>query len=187
MGVVISYYTGLKKEVIETEDDHNYFDGYIYPYHNNFGFTLHLGKFLELDTHFKFSKTGNCYSSSYSGYNHFRNAIAQMAEYPDINEADDLTDEEVEYFTHYRVYHPNPSMFMNYMESKKRPPFIELLFFSDCEGYIGQEYLKRIHKDFEYFIETAETELHEMHFEQYKHFKEALDSMEDSDGILGLS
>lgn len=185
MGVVISCYTGIKKEEVLDEEN----DGwkFLHIYNNNCGFPLHLGSQFKDNDYFSFVDKERCYSSSYSGYNYFRKQIESMAEYQDMSEADDLTDEEVKFFRLFESYHAKPEMFKSYLDANKRMPFLELILFSDCEGFICTEYLKRIHKDFEFFYEQAKTTFDEIQLFDYKEFKKTLDNASSNDYILGFS
>lgn len=51
-------------------------------------------------------------------------------------------------------------------------PFIELIYFSDCEGVINSEVSKKLLGDFELYEEQAKKE-DEWFYEKYSHFKEA--------------
>lgn len=70
-------------------------------------------------------------AGSYSGYNSWRNQLCQMAH--------GISDEEL----------------WNTPEKYQGKPFYELIDFSDCEGYIGHIFCKKLAKDFEEHYEKA--------------------------------
>jgi hypothetical protein len=80
---------------------------------------------LEFEFHFR--------AGSYSGYNHWRNSLAQMASY---NSQDDVRDGIL-----------NGTI--------TRGPFLELIYFADNEGYIGPVVAAKLAKDFEEWHDLA--------------------------------
>lgn len=139
MGLDISYYSRITK----MEKSSEYFDViYIYPQ----TFIYHLGS-LECDSCYistENSKYNSFRAGSYSGYNDWRNNLAEMAGYGCAE----------------NVWKDFPNI--RYLKLKKIEgeeakikPFYELIFFSDCEGCIGPEIAKKLYKDFCDFDEQA--------------------------------
>ena len=52
-------------------------------------------------------------------------------------------------------------------------PFWELIYFSDCEGVIGQEASAKLFNDFNTYIDKAHRELSSYDFETFLNFKKA--------------
>lgn len=88
-------------------------------------------------------------AGSYSGYNHFRNELAQMAGF----EAADGRHAEAAW-------------------ASTEGPFWELINFSDCEGKIGPVVSAKLLKDFQAFDEKARLK-DEDFYEVYKDFTRA--------------
>ena len=139
MGLDISYYSNIKESEVFDEDSE------ITIYSQTF--TYQLGS-LKQNTSYEpidGSHLGRFRAGSYSGYNTWRNQLAEMAGYGSAENV-------------WRDFKPN----IRYYKLKKLngeivdiKPFYELIFFSDCEGFIGPEISSKLYKDFINFDKQA--------------------------------
>jgi hypothetical protein len=131
MGLDISAYSQLVKT--ENED---YIDAYLYK--NDFVFEQSKG--IEPGN---YCVEGECHSfraGSYSGYNEWRKMLAEMIGY---------TPEEIWAISEALVRDDKLNEVLDEKSEKLVIPFIELIGFSDCEGYIGPIVSNKLYHDFE--------------------------------------
>jgi hypothetical protein len=94
-------------------------------------------------------------AGSYSGYNAWRDELAKMAGYPSAE------------YVWYRV---------------TKGPFLELINFSDCEGFIGPETAAKLARDFAEYQAKAE-ELGDYFLGKYEDFRKACEYAADGGAI----
>lgn len=81
-------------------------------------------------------------AGSYSGYNTWRNQLAELAGYPAVR--------------HESSYKPSEELYAAGAWKAKGGPFWELINFSDCEGVIGATTSTKLAKDFAEFQAKAD-------------------------------
>lgn len=138
-------------------------------------FKKHLCNLKE-DAKYIAEDSETCLSMSYGSYSAFREMLAELADYEDIEKGDDIEGEtfiERSYRKHQNAY-PKQAIAREYFINNLRKPFLELIFFSDCEGYIGTEYSQKLAEDFEYYAEKAKLlkDENEFFYNQYEMFRE---------------
>ena len=114
-------------------------------------------------------------AGSYSGYNRWREKLAFLTGW-DISELHEAA---------IKTLARNESLneVLNQDEpAKVEIPFVELIMFSDCEGFIGPKTSAKLHKDFIDHLEEAK-EIGDSFFYLYEHFMNAFDLASD-DGCV---
>lgn len=132
MGLDISAYSQL----VKTTENGDYTDAYLYK--NDFVFEQSKG--IEPG---HYCVEGECHSfraGSYSGYNQWRKMLSEMIGY---------TPEEIWAISEALVRDDKLNDVLDEKSEKLVIPFIELIGFSDCEGYIGPIVSNKLFKDFE--------------------------------------
>lgn len=155
---------------------------------NNSGFQYQLGSLKNGSVY-----TGEHYDSfsagSYSGYSLFRKSLLSLVDDIDINEYwltyGNFINEK------YTNYHRESKLNRILDETRQeniinvyQKPFIELLYFSDCEGIIGPEVCKKLYEDFVKYQEVAKEKMIDWHYEVYMNFMEGLKTVSESNGVL---
>jgi hypothetical protein len=87
-------------------------------------------------------------SMSYGRYNYFRNELAKIGGWPEVKtEKPTLDDPDYEEKS---FLHRNPNIAGVYKgdDNARNWPFIEVIVFSDCEGFICTDVCKKLHQDF---------------------------------------
>jgi hypothetical protein len=77
---------------------------------------------------------------SYSGYNAWRSVLAKFIGYNDVNDIG----EKYQWIVRDDVI----ASVLDEKIEREREPFIEMCYFSDCEGFIGPKTSARLYKDF---------------------------------------
>jgi len=133
MGLDISAYGSLKR--LDDQSDRDNFD--IYLFKNDTIFSQSEG--IEPGGYESHGESFGFGAGSYSGYGNWRKMLAKFVGYDSIEE---LWDEMV-------------AMKRDDIINKiigddldPLPPFSEILYFSDCEGYIGPVVSKKLYNDF---------------------------------------
>ncbi len=126
----------------DKEELHHVFDN---------GFTDHLCALVDGE-YYKAEETDAHYRRSYGSYSAFREVLAKLAGYKPLiikkpSYSDDDYLDKSYFYNHPRVAQVN---------TLKQGPFFELIYFSDCEGYIGTEYCKKLAQDFAEFAGKAD-------------------------------
>lgn len=177
MGVSIVAYKGLKKIDCHFDIDGDPIDkdtgellqhDYVYIYKNN-NFPGRADDLEDKSVYsFKDKLRDNNYSYGY--YNRLRNTLAKIAGY--------------------KIGKYDSSGFGNIRESYcvecwngKTGPFSELICFSDCEGVIGSDVSKKLHKDFKDFQEKAQAEGDEDFLNFYNSMKSAFEMASDNGAV----
>ncbi len=157
MGLDIRAYKNLKDgiELRLSEDDEEFEDSdFIQLYDNpDFpdsaeGINCKLA-YENYDDYFRFR------AGSYSGYNHWRHQLAQLAGYLSANDAWDKTS----------------------------GPFWELINFSDCEGTIGPVISAKLAKDFADFQKKADAHPDEFFKQSYTNWRNACEMAKDNGAV----
>lgn len=120
MGLDIVYYTNI--EYIGSIEEHEDAQIHLRQDHFSRGDGLKEGAYTA-------NYGGGFGAGSYSGYNNWRDQLAQKVL--------EMTSEEI------------------WLEGDSSKPFIELINFSDCEGYIGPKTCAKLAKDFNEYEEKA--------------------------------
>ena len=102
-------------------------------------------------------------AGSYSGYNAWRNELAKLAGYPEIE---------------YESWGRTEKGFDGGAFKASSGPFLELIKFSDCEGVIGTAVSKKLSKDFADFDQKA-AEIGGLFYELYTEWKQAFEMASD--------
>ena len=114
-------------------------------------------------------------AGSYSGYNRWREKLAFLAgwDISDLHEAAIKT----------LARNENLNEVLDQDDTAKvEIPFVELIMFSDCEGFIGTKTSAKLFKDFSEHLEDAK-EIGDGFFYLYEHFMNAFDLASD-DGCV---
>lgn len=168
MGLDVVAYKNISKvedpKVSETED-------LIQIYHGHFSYQageLGDGDYYDAEDCQHFVGIG------YGGYSRFREELARIAGYdPKPIDKPDYGDPEYDSKSY---FHRCPHIHRAYEgEYGDGSPFIELIAFSDCEGYICAEVSKKLHGDFKAHLDNAEKGLDEHFFGVYKKFMSAFE------------
>jgi hypothetical protein len=163
MGLDITVYTRVEKAhptfqktIADSEDprEEAYEMGFEIPYVEEGREKRAAG--LELGVAYKADDRWGFRAGSYSGYNQWREQLAQLAGVDDINK------------------------FWNQMGEAEEAggrldvPFAELIAFSDCEGTLGPEVCARLAKDFAKFDERA-SQGDEYFYDKYQEWRRAVE------------
>lgn len=85
---------------------------------------------------------------SYGSYSHFRNELAKIGGWPEYKVSKPSYD-DVDYEDKRFCYDfPNVASILNHDSDEVHGAFVEVINFSDCEGFICSEFCKKLHKDF---------------------------------------
>lgn len=111
------------------------------------------------------------YQRAYSGHSHFRETLAQLVGYPKGGRG-----------TAYAEHYPHQA---GACEAQSGP-FHELIVFSDCEGVIGLDAIKKLAADFAEWDAAASAVHDEQFYEQYGLLRRQVDVAADG-GCLYFS
>ena len=120
--------------------------------------------YYECDEHFGFR------AGSYSGYNQWREQLAELAGWPPVS-----------------VQGYGGGEYMSCAGSAFQAtegPFWELINFSDCEGAIGHVVAKKLSADFEWFREQASKHGDPYFFEKYQMWAKAFGMAADNGAVI---
>lgn len=167
MGLDITAYRQLKK-VDDSEiqrDEEGQIDEDVFDYDNHHRFYVHSHypeRASEIDSDSAYTSTEEYgfRAGSYSGYNNWRNSLAQLAGYESIDGRHDKGAWETD-----------------------GGPFWELITFSDCEGVIGSHVSKKLLADFLSFDTAAKTHGGEYFYEVYQEFTKGLTLASDNGAL----
>ena len=111
------------------------------------------------------------HAGSYSGYNHWRERLAELAEYPLV--------------AHPGEHHKGEESRAAAAWSGKvsSGPFYELIDFSDCEGTIGPIVAKKLAADFALYQERANAREDEYWRERYADWSKAFEMAADGGAV----
>lgn len=140
MGLDIRAFNGLKKCQIQTEEAYEKYNNCssLIPKDYIFGQSSGLsGYYLYTGEYFTFR------AGPYSSYGKWRSMLCEMLGHPNIEMLWNSVDRDIKIG---EVLEEN-----NYTDS----PFIELLCFSDCEGFIGPKVSKKLYEDFVNYRQQA--------------------------------
>lgn len=113
-------------------------------------------------------------AGSYSGYNEWRDELANLAGYPGAP-------------------HPSPrrlgeqshaAYVWEHYEDLRGKPFVELIHFSDCEGVIGPETSAKLARDFAAFQEKADQHPDEYFRRKYNDWRKAFEMAADNGAVM---
>lgn len=160
MGLDISYYS----KVVESNDK-TFEDGLFI--HDSF-LEYQLGSLKKLYVYdlTEKSESGSFRAGSYSGYNFWRNKLAIFAGYgsaENVWKKYNFMSNGMRYFKLKKISN----------EEVNIEPFVELIYFSDCEGIIGPEICKKLYEDFVKFDDEAQKVDYGYFYEKYLDWKEA--------------
>lgn len=163
MGLDVYAYKNIKEvsdpKVREVDDLHQIYQGY---------FPHQAGNLAE-GSYYSAEETGCHVGIGYIGYSHFREWLAKVAGYekkeipkPEFGDDD---------YENKSYFHRNPHIGRVYEgEYGDGSPFIEMIAFSDCEGFVCAEICKKLYVDFENSLESAKSEGNENFLKKYKEF-----------------
>ena len=157
MGLDISAYrqmTKLNKFDLELDDDGYPVNGDALRLFDQSDYWPRQGEGIDISSYYDYGKEDFGFrAGGYSWYNAWRSQLAQMAGLQE----NDLTVESTE-------------------------PFAELVFFSDCEGYIGPVVSAKLARDFSDFAERALefSKTHEHFLDNYNNFRYAFEMASDN-------
>jgi len=85
---------------------------------------------------------------SYGRYSYFRNELAKIGGWPEYKiDKPEYSDPDYENKSFYHR-HPNVAAIYNFDGDEVNGPFVEVICFSDCEGFICADVCKKLHQDF---------------------------------------
>lgn len=99
-------------------------------------------------------------AGSYSGYSAWRDSLAHFAGFPGVRSWTEET-----------------------LKENAGKPFIELLYFSDCEGTIGPKTSAKLAADFAAHEKRAEKEMDTYEFDKYQDWKRAFEIAADGGAV----
>lgn len=149
---------------------------------NNKAFLKQQGD-IPSDSFYTSSESRNVLNLSYSGYGAFRESLAKLAKYPFTS----VDENETEYYKDWMARNPYSASSDKLFKDNVDMPFLELVFFSDCEGIICNKIVKKLADDFDMFLNLLEGELDPMAIMHYNHFAETIRWAADNDGVLVFS
>ncbi len=120
---------------------------------------------LEDEACYSYDLTAYFYEGTYSGYNRWRDQLAELAGYP-LGEADDATGNK-------------RSTYCAACWNGETGPFSELIHFSDSEGALGAEICKKLAADFAHFQVKADTHQDVAFRSTYADFREGFELAAD--------
>ena len=161
MGLDISYHSNidLKNPCVDRDSA----DVYLYPNDMIFGQSDGIkGGEYSCD-----GESGSFRAGSYSGYNSWRRSLAELIgyDYDTVIEMIHKSMKRTESINEVLGESESPEI---------RIPFVELLFFSDCEGFIGPVTSAKLAKDFAEWDEKAKKDGH--FYGRYKEWKKAFET-----------
>lgn len=123
-----------------------------------------------MDQHaYKYAESHHFRAGSYSGYNFWRDKLAEMAGYPQSS---------------YEQYGKEwPSYAATVWQNPKPGPFMELINFSDCEGIIGPDTSAKIAKDFAEFQSKADAHTDDHFRRLYAEWRKAFEMAADGGAV----
>ena len=84
----------------------------------------------------------------YGRYSYFRNELAKVGGWPEYKvDKPDYSDPDYENKSYYNRY-PNLAAIYNQPGNEVSGPFVEVICFSDCEGFICADICKKLYQDF---------------------------------------
>ena len=171
MGLDISYCSKIDFESRDIDRDES--DCYLYNNDMVFGQSdgIKNGSYNTASD----SKHGSFRAGSYSGYNAWRRSLAELIGYD--------YDQVIESVQRSIRRNDNLNKVLGESEEAEvRIPFIELLFFSDCEGFIGPETSAKLAKDFADWEEKASKD--DFLYGRYQEWKEAFETASDGGCVV---
>ncbi len=168
MGLDIGY--GVIKQIDKKEDIDVHYENGDFVILNNSGFIYQLGS-LKQNSVYEYCGNGSFRAGSYSGYNSFRKELLALVSSENIEDywKNNSTFIEYRYIDMNREKKLN-NILENGNSKIKITPFLELIYFSDCEGLIGPEICEKLYKDFIKYNDVAKEKLSEWHYELYCEF-----------------
>jgi len=176
MGLDISYASKIKFESRkETEDDYNDSNVFLYPNDS----LLDQSEGIPGGTYICEGMHDSFRAGTYSGYSAWRKALAKMAGW----EIESLWE------TVAALSRRNESLNEVLVENDRLTigiPFVELLHFSDCEGFIGPNTSKKLHADFLEWDEKAKSFEGEdsRFYSLYKNWTKAFEVASDGGSVM---
>lgn len=113
--------------------------------------------------------SGRFRAGSYSGYNAWREQLAQLAGY----EA-----------TEYARFGTTEPLHAATVWNGATGPFAELINFSDCEGVIGPTTSAKLAKDFAEFDEKARATFDKYNYDKYRKWQKAFESASQNGAVV---
>jgi len=180
MGLDISYYSHISLKCDIKNDDNDY--DYAIRTNNNNNFNYQLGS-LKKDKYYyttPSSKYGSFRAGSYSGYNYWRNELAILIGYD--NDENVWKDNS---FDPIKIYNNRKDKLKSINGEKIElvKPFLELIFFSDCEGVIGPDVSKKLYDDFCNYENIAKLHPDKNFYDLYLKWKEAFKVASDNGAV----
>lgn len=177
MGLDISAYSKLKEVDLREDVDDHYDNDEVIIFSE---FTYQLGT-LKRGSAYKTKYISSFCAGSYSGYSCWRRDLLALVSEEVVDDYWDKYNifsnyEYTEYQTYIRenklkrILKSGDEIDLINLQNK---PFIELICFSDCEGYVGPEVCKKLHLDFIKYNDVAKEKMSDWYYDLYKEFMDA--------------
>ncbi len=131
---------------------------------------------IEQGNYLHSGETLNFRAGSYSGYNRWREKLAFLIG----RDIEDLHSEILKFTSRERNLN---SVLDEHGSARIGIPFAELIFFSDCEGFIGPETSAKLYKDFQDNLEGAQ-EMDDHFLSVYNDFMAAFELASDGGCVI---
>jgi hypothetical protein len=168
MGLDISYYSKIDFASTLERDDAE-----VYLYRNDMVFGQSDG--IKNGAYDSYGEYGSFRAGSYSGYNSWRRSLAELVGY-DYDQVIESVQRSI------RRNESLNKVLGEREEAEVRIPFVELLFFSDCEGFIGPNTSAKLAKDFAEWEEKAKG--NDFLYGRYQEWKKAFDTASDGGCVV---
>ena len=168
MGLDISYYSKIDFASTLERDDAE-----VYLYNNDMVFGQSDG--IKNGAYDSDGEYGSFRAGSYSGYNSWRRSLAELVGY-DYDQVIESVQRSI------RRNESLNEVLGEREEAEVRIPFVELLFFSDCEGFIGPNTSAKLAKDFAEWEEKAKG--NDFLYGRYQEWKKAFETASDGGCVV---
>lgn len=165
MGLDISYYAGLIA-VRPRNPDEEPDCGQVCFWHTHYP---ERAPEIAEDTIYSYASSGSFCAGSYSGYNRWRDELAQLAGYPKAPYQD--------------RYDGIQMRFDAGAWAASEGPFWELINFSDCEGTIGASVSAKLAKDFAEYQPKADAHRDDGFRSRYAEWRKAFETAQNAGAV----
>ncbi len=176
MGLAITAYKNLVLSECQDHEAHETGEirNSLYLYKNHEVFKKQEAN-MQTECFYNYEDTARCLSLPYSSYSNFRDILAQISGYTPLTK-DDFNEADSEHYRNWVLRNPYSASAEKLFKSGIKMPFIELIYFSDCEGFIGTDICKKLSRDFDEFDQEAraysETHCDLMFYSNYEMFRD---------------
>lgn len=192
MGLNIKCYKNLKRTpTLNNEDEHYENDDLCTKQH----YLYHIGSLVP-DIFYTGDNFSDICAGSYSGFNIFRRNLLSLVSNDNIEDYWQKTNEfvSISYIKYHNLFKIKKLKRILNIESINNMinvydyPFVEFIYFSDCEGVIGPEICEKLSNDFIKYNNLAKEKLNSYSYELYEDLMYNLKEIsENGNGCLSFN